>query len=78
MASQSSGAFGTVPMLGAREWVRRLRLSPTKRKGRLGDAVGKMLKAEMLKAEIENQKGERALRRFAPSNREATSFLPHA
>ena len=32
------GRVGTVPILGAREWVRRLRLSPTKRKYRLGDA----------------------------------------
>ena len=38
LASQSSCAGGTVPMLGASGVVRRLRLAATKRKCRLGDA----------------------------------------
>ena len=52
LASQSSCAGETVPRLARRERVRRLRLSPTKRWRRLGEAKGKMLKTEILKAEI--------------------------
>ena len=67
MASQSSGAFGTVPILGAREWVRRSCLSPTKRKCRLG-SVPDWPPLEIPKGEPE------ALRRFAPARSEATRF----
>jgi hypothetical protein len=41
--------------LARRERVRRSRLSPTKRKCRLGEATGKILKAETLKSKKSNR-----------------------
>src|ERR1019366_1535391 len=51
LASQSRARAEPCRYLARREWIRRSRLSPTKRKCRLGEATGKKLKTEIRKGE---------------------------